>query len=111
VILNCIHSSAFAAEKANPLGAQNKRSSVDVSTIRLGEPSLLALTWNDVSRNALQPQTRSLFHLRGLLALAQPAAHDAQPGGINIGDYLYNPDSYVSVEPRLSQDCKGSLQY
>ncbi|MEN9826606.1 MAG: hypothetical protein RI953_2351 [Pseudomonadota bacterium] len=103
MILNCIHSSAFAAEKANPLGAQNKRSSVDVSTIRLGEPSLLALTWNDVSRNALQPQTRSLFHLRGLLALAQPAAHDAQPGGINIGDYLYNPDSYVSVEPRLSR--------
>ncbi|NBW81492.1 hypothetical protein EBR21_07030, partial [bacterium] len=95
------HSNAFAGEKANPQVARKMRGTAVAANVRLGEPSLLALSWNDVSRGDSQPRTRSLFHLRGLLALAQPSAPDAQPSGINIGDWLYNPDSYISVEPRL----------
>ncbi|MFZ9520498.1 MAG: CehA/McbA family metallohydrolase [Silvanigrellaceae bacterium] len=96
-------SNADAAEKANATMLQGKRGGGDLSAVNVGEPSLMVLNWAEVSRSGEEPRTRPLFNLRGLLALAQPSSAEAQLSGVNIGDYLYNPDSYVSVEPRLSR--------
>jgi hypothetical protein len=95
---------AFAELKSNTKNKMlDKQSGQNVQSaeLRLLEPSLVQLEWREVSTGDLHPQRQPLFDLRKLLALAQPVQMNAQQGPQDLGGYLYNPESYISVDPRL----------
>jgi hypothetical protein len=92
-----------AAEKANPAAVPNK-SVVDLhSLLTLAEPELSVMQWQQVSLGDAQPRLAPLFDVRKLMAVAKPVQPAAQQGAADIGGYLFNPESYTAVEPRLNR--------
>jgi hypothetical protein len=98
-----LQSSAFASENANP-PSLNFNSSVRMqSAVAAGELSLKVLDWSEVSLAERKPVIGPLFDLRKLVALAQPLRPETLQTGQNIGAFLRNRESSISVEPRLQK--------
>lgn len=92
-----------AAEKATPAAAHAADGMTAQAVLTLAEPELSLMQWQQVSLGDSQPRLAPLFDVRKLLAVAQPVQPAAQQGAADIGGYLFNPESYTAVEPRLSR--------
>ncbi|MEN9810319.1 MAG: hypothetical protein RLZZ488_1886 [Pseudomonadota bacterium] len=103
VFLTALNITGQAAEKATPASVQSKTGMNLHSVLTLAEPELSVLQWQQVSLGDAHPRLAPLFDVRKLIGVAKPVQPAAQQGASDIGGYLFNPESYTAVEPRLNR--------
>lgn len=103
VFYGALNITGQAAEDATPESVFGAPTGNASQFLTLSEPELSALNWRDVSLGEAFPRLAPLFDVRKLIAVAQPVQPAAQQGASDIGAYLFNPESYTAVEPRMNR--------